>query len=73
MPAADFRAWMERHDLTRDAAAEALGLSRRTIGYYLSGEQPVPKTVMLATEGYDGRLGGQPCRECHVTVATGGV
>ena len=55
MPAPVFRAWMERHGLTRDGAAEALGLSRRTIGYYLSGEQPVPKTVMLATEGYDGR------------------
>jgi hypothetical protein len=55
MPAGDFRAWMGRHGLSRDAAAEALGLSRRTIGYYLSGEQPVPKTVMLATEGYDGR------------------
>lgn len=55
MPAANFRAWMDRHGLTRDGAAEALGLSRRTIGYYLSGEQPVPKTVMLATEGYDKR------------------
>ncbi len=56
MPAAAFRAWMETHDLTLDRAAEALGLSRRTIAYYLSGEQPVPKTVMLATEGYAGRL-----------------
>jgi hypothetical protein len=55
MPAAAFRAWMHRHGFTRDAAAEALGLSRRTVGYYLSGEQPVPKTVMLATEGYDNR------------------
>ena len=55
LPASDFRAWMERHGLTRDGAADALGLSRRTIGYYLSGEQPVPKTVMLATEGYDKR------------------
>lgn len=55
MPAAAFRAWMQRHALTRDATAEALGLSRRTVGYYLSGEQPVPKTVMLATEGYDNR------------------
>jgi hypothetical protein len=55
MPAAAFRAWMERHALTLDRAAEALGLSRRTVAYYLSGEQPVPKTVMLATEGYDGR------------------
>lgn len=55
MPAGAFRAWMERHGLTLDRAAEALGLSRRTIAYYLSGEQPVPKTVMLATEGYDRR------------------
>lgn len=55
MPAEAFRAWMQRHGLTLDRAAEALGLSRRTIAYYLSGEQPVPKTVMLATEGYDRR------------------
>jgi hypothetical protein len=55
MPAAAFRAWMEGHGLTLDRAADALGLSRRTVAYYLSGEQPVPKTVMLATEGYDNR------------------
>lgn len=55
MPAAEFRAWLDRHGLTLDRAADALGLSRRTIAYYLSGEQPVPKTVMLATEGYDHR------------------
>ncbi len=52
MTASAFRAWMEAHSLTLDRAAEALGLSRRTIAYYLSGEQPVSKTVMLATEGY---------------------
>ena len=56
MPAAAFRSWMEGHGLTLDRAAEALGLSRRTIAYYLSGEQPIPKTVMLATEGYDRRI-----------------
>ncbi|HEV7659946.1 MAG TPA: DUF2442 domain-containing protein [Allosphingosinicella sp.] len=55
MPAAAFRAWMEGHGLTLDRAADALGLSRRIVAYYLSGEQPVPKTVMLATEGYDKR------------------
>ena len=55
MPADAFRAWMNRHGLTLDRAGEALGLSRRTVAYYLSGEQPVPKTVMLATEGYDKR------------------
>ena len=55
MPAGAFRAWMEGHGLTLDRAAHALGLSRRIVAYYLSGEQPVPKTVMLATEGYDKR------------------
>jgi len=55
MPREGFRAWVDRHAFTLDAAAEALGLSRRTIAYYLSGEQPIPKTVMLATEGYDRR------------------
>ena len=52
MPSADFRRWMETNSLTLDSGAKALGLSRRTIAYYLSGEQPVPKTVMLATIGY---------------------
>jgi hypothetical protein len=56
MPAEAFRHWMEGHHLTLDRAAEALGLSRRTIAYYLSGEQPVSKTVLLATEGYDRRM-----------------
>jgi hypothetical protein len=55
MPAEAFRGWIDRHQLTQERAAEALGLSRRTIAYYLSGEQPIPKTVMLATEGYDHR------------------
>ena len=55
MPRQAFRAWMERYGFTLDRAGEALGLSRRTVAYYLSGEQPIPKTVMLATEGYDKR------------------
>jgi hypothetical protein len=55
MPVADFRAWMDAHGLTQEAAAQALGLSRRMIAYYLSGEKPIPKTVMLATEGWAAR------------------
>jgi Protein of unknown function (DUF2442) len=55
MAAEAFRGWMDGHGLSLDTAAEALGLSRRTIAYYRSGEQPVPKTVMLATEGFAGR------------------
>ena len=53
MPAAAFRHWMEGHAMTLDTAASALGLSRWTIAYYLSGEQPVPKTAMLVTVGYE--------------------
>lgn len=55
MRPAAFRTWIESHAFTLDRAAQALGLSRRTVAYYLSGDQPVPKTVMLATLGYDRR------------------
>jgi hypothetical protein len=55
MPVADFRAWMDEHGLTQEVAAQALGLSRRMIAYYLSGEKVIPKTVMLATEGWAAR------------------
>ena len=55
MRVADFRAWMDEHGFTQEAAAQALGLSRRMIAYYLSGEKPIPKTVMLATEGWAAR------------------
>ncbi|PZO55701.1 MAG: hypothetical protein DCF16_02180 [Alphaproteobacteria bacterium] len=48
----DFRTWMDKHGLTQEAAAQALGLSRRMVAYYLSGEKVIPKTVMLATEGW---------------------
>ncbi len=56
MASTAFRIWMEGHGFTLDRAAESLGVSRRSIAYYLSGEQPVPKTVMLATEGFDQRM-----------------
>lgn len=45
--------WMARHGLTLDAAAEALGLSRRMLAYYRSGEKPVPRTVALACRGWE--------------------
>lgn len=45
--------WMEQHRLTLDAAAEALGLSRRMLAYYRSGKKPVPRTVALACIGWE--------------------
>jgi hypothetical protein len=59
MRADDFRGWMETHALTLDGAASALGLSRRMIAYYASGEKPIPKTVLLATEGFHARERGR--------------
>lgn len=44
--------WMRRHKLTQNKAAHALGLSRRMLGYYLSGEKAVPRTVALACIGW---------------------
>ena len=45
--------WMARNGLTLDAAAVALGLSRRMLAYYRSGAKPVPRTVALACLGWD--------------------
>lgn len=44
--------WMHRHGMTQQQAADALGLSRRMLGYYLSGEKPVPRVVALACIGW---------------------
>ena len=45
--------WMARHQLTLDDAAQALGLSRRMLAYYRSGQKPVPRTVALACLGWE--------------------
>lgn len=44
--------WMSVHNLTVDKAAQALGLSRRMLMYYRSGEKPIPRTVWLACLGW---------------------
>jgi hypothetical protein len=51
--AAEFVRWRWRHGLSLSAAAEALGLSRRQIAYYASGEHDVPRTVLLACKGWE--------------------
>lgn len=48
-----FLVWMRQHKLTLDEAADALGLSRRMVAYYRSGEKPIPKTVSLAMVGWE--------------------
>ncbi|MCX7144090.1 MAG: helix-turn-helix transcriptional regulator [Proteobacteria bacterium] len=46
--------WMLRNDLTQQRAADAIGISRRMLNYYLSAEKPIPKTVWLACIGWEG-------------------
>ena len=49
----DFNDWRMAHGLSLDSAAEALGLSRRMVAYYSSGEKTVPKTTLLACKGWE--------------------
>jgi len=45
--------WMYRNNLTQERAAEAIGISRRMLNYYLSAEKAIPKTVWLACLGWE--------------------
>ena len=49
----DFRHWRERKAYTLDAAAKALGISRRMVAYYEQGNRAIPRVVALATRGLD--------------------
>ena len=51
--AAAFIRWRWRNKLSLSKAAETLGLSRRMVAYYESGEQEVPRTVLLALKGWE--------------------
>jgi hypothetical protein len=45
--------WMHRNGLTLDAAAEALGISRRMLAYYRNGQKPIPRHIWLACLGWE--------------------
>lgn len=47
--------WMHRNALTQQQAADAIGISRRMLNYYLSATKPIPLTVALACEGWEAR------------------
>ena len=51
--AVEFIRWRWRNGLSLNAAAEALGLSRRQIAYYASGEHEVPRAILLALKGWE--------------------
>jgi AraC-like DNA-binding protein len=53
--AVEFIRWRWRNGLSLSTAADALGLSRRQVAYYASGEHEVPRTVLLACKGWEAR------------------
>jgi hypothetical protein len=46
----EFRQWRQHKALTLEAAASALGISRRMAVYYDQGDKPIPRVVALATQ-----------------------
>jgi DNA-binding transcriptional regulator YiaG len=49
MSAPEFRKWRTRLKFSLSGAAQMLGVSRRMVVYYDSGEKPVPHKVWLAS------------------------
>lgn len=50
MTAAELQKAIDRAGHTQSSAARAMGISRRTLMRYLSGEYPVPQLVALAVK-----------------------
>lgn len=48
-----FIRWRLRHRMTLDQAADALGVSARSISRYSSGREAVPRTLALACLGWE--------------------
>ncbi len=48
MTGGQFKNWMAENGFSHTTAAAALGLSRRQVSYYASGEKPIPKFIFLA-------------------------
>ncbi|MEY4979810.1 MAG: hypothetical protein RLZZ352_2080 [Pseudomonadota bacterium] len=44
--------WLYDNQLTQEQGAQAIGVSRRMLCYYLSAAKPIPKTVWLACIGW---------------------
>jgi hypothetical protein len=49
--AAEFIRWHWRHGHSLSAGADALGISRRQVAYYATGDEPVPRYILLACKG----------------------
>ena len=48
-----FAQWRARHGLSLSQAAQALGMTSRTISAYGTGARPVPRYIALACKGWE--------------------
>ena len=48
-----FRRWQDANGLSLTDAANAIGLTRRTVSQYRTGARPVPRVVGLACKGWE--------------------
>lgn len=57
-----FAQWRARHGLTLVQAADALGMTTRTMSAYGTGARPVPRHIALAIKGWEAerRHGAEP-------------
>jgi hypothetical protein len=54
--------WLHDNKLTQTQGAQAIGVSRRMLSYYLRGAKPIPKTVWLACVGWMAQSKTSPMR-----------
>ena len=54
-----FIQWRARHGLSLRQAAEALGMTPRTMSAYGTGARPVPRYVVLACKGWEAERNAQ--------------
>ena len=48
-----FLEWRLQNGLSLSVAADALGISRRSVAYYSNGDRPIPKAILLACTGWE--------------------
>ena len=54
-----FRHWQDANHLSLSDAAQAIGLTRRTISKYRTGSSPVPRYIALACKGWEAEQRGK--------------
>lgn len=67
----EFRSWLGRNQLTLDAAAAQLGISRRLAAYYASGERCIPRYIALACAYLDMKFRSSEDRGGGLTATWG--